>query len=325
MTKRLSKISANALYANAATSTGSSSVNPNDLGLSIFNNGIFQAANGWITLNPDSSSWAPGVNLVSTTANTTVTGNVTFSNDIQVLQRGTDANSALRLSDLSAIGGDLLITTIGSLDLQFTIQNLYTNSVDQSGTPSYISNFSNSSWPTARLSGGDYYSGLGPQTGAPYILGNASTLGTNYTVVNTQMDTQLKPATVYDWGGGNYYTYHTKGTVTMVLDIALACGLENNQYLGSGAVNPKWKGNYKFDAFSSLFKMREARFWDYVGASDTMEYSVNMIPQTLTYTDSNYGKYNVSCVMYASASYHAANLGARWMGIATKIRNLIIL
>jgi hypothetical protein len=325
MTRRISKISANALYANAATLTSSSNINRNDLGLSIFDSDIFTAANGWVTLNPDTDSWAPGINLVSTTANTTITGNVVFQQDIQVLQRGNNANSALRLGDLSAIGGDLLITTIGSLDLQFTTQNLYTASVDEPGTPDYISNFSNPAYSPqlrAGVGGGTF------QTTLPYILGNASSLGSNYTIINTQYGSVRTGSAILNWGDtGEKYAYHTNGTITMVIDIAEACGLEDNQYLPGGAVNPAWKGNYRFDAFSSLFKMKEYHFWDYVNApnSDTFEYSVNMIPQTNDYTNANYGKYNVSSTVWAAASYHAANLGARWMGIATKIRNLIII
>lgn len=320
MTKRLSKISANALYANAATLTTTSDINRNDLGLSIFDSNIFDATNGWITLKPDSSTWAGNVNLVSTTANTTITGNVVFQKDIQVLERGSDANSALRLGDLSAIGGDLLITAIGSLDLQFTVQNAYTGSVSESGTPSYISSFTNPQYSPALTWG----VGGTAQSSAPYILGNAASLGDNYTVINTQYGSLRSGSPTYS-SGGDYYAYHSSGTVTMVIDIAAACGLEDNQYLEGGAVNPAWKGNYRFDAFSSLFKMKEYNFWDYTGAQDTFEYSVNMIPETTDYTNANYGKYDVSATLYAAASYHSANLGARWMGIATKVRNLIIL
>jgi hypothetical protein len=320
MAKGLSKISANALYANAATTTSTSDINRNDLGLSVFDSDIFNDANGWITLEPDSSTWAPGVNLVSTTANTTITGNVVFQQDIQVLQKGNNANSALRLSDLSAIGGDLLITAIGSLDLQFTTKNLYTASVNEPGTPSYISNFSNPSYSPIL----NWGVGGTMQDTTPYILGNASSLGDNYTVINTQYGSLRTGSAAAAYGGG-YIAYHTNGTITMVIDIAEACGLENNQYLPGGAVNPAWKGNYRFDAFSSLFKMKEYNFWDYVIRQDTFEYSVNMIPKTNDYTNANYGKYDVSSTVWASASYHSANLGARWMGIATKVRNLIVL
>jgi hypothetical protein len=313
MTKRLSKISANALYANAATVTATSDINPGNLGLSIYDSQIFNTANGWATLNANSAAWAPSVNLVSTNAQTvTVAGNTTFANGIEVLQRGTSANSVLRLGDLANIGADLLITTIGSLDIQFTIQNSYTSSVDQAGTPNYISNFQNT--PASP----PFVIGQGPtQTQAPYILGNASTLGTNYTVINAQYQTARS-------GVGTSYGYGASGTVTMVIDIAKACSLQDNEFLVDGVTkNPSWKGNYKFDAFSSLFKISEKNFWDYVGAQDTFEFSVNMIPQTNDYTNANYGKYNVSTTLYAAATYHGANLGARWMGIATKIRNIV--
>jgi hypothetical protein len=309
----LSKISANALYANASTVTPTSDINRDSLGLSIFDSNIFEAANGWITLKANSASWAPGVNLVSTlSSNVVISGNATFAKDIQVLTKGTTANSALRLGDLSTIGADLLITAIGSLDMQFTVQNIYTGSVDQPGTPNYISNFVNPQ-TSPPLNNGAGTS----QVTAPYILGNATSLGVNYTVINTQYGSAEGAIS-----GG--YAYGTSGTVTMVIDIAKACGLENNKFLPDGVtINPAWKGNYKFDAFSSLFKMKEYYFWDYVGGQDTFEYSVNMIPQTNDFENVNYGKYNVSSTLYASASYHSANLGARWMGIATKIRNII--
>lgn len=312
MTRGLSKISANALSANAATVTATSDINPGNLGLSIFDSNAFEAANGWITLKANSASWAPNVNLVSTlVSNVVVQGNTTFTKDIQVLTKGTTANSALRLGDLSTIGADLLITTIGSLDMQFTVQNIYTGSVDQAGTPAYISNFSNPQASPPLVNGAGT-----SQNAAPYILGNASSLGTNYTVINTQYG---EPN-----GGSGGYAYNAAGTVTMVIDIAKACGLEDNQYLpGGSTINPAWKGNYKFDAFSSLFKMKEYYFWDYIGLHSTFEYSVNMTPQTNDYTNANYGKYNVSSTLYAAASYHSANLGARWMGIATKVRNIV--
>jgi hypothetical protein len=48
-----------------------------------------------------------------------------------------------------------------------------------------------------------------------------------------------------------------------------------------------------------------------------------MIPKSLDYTNANYGKYDVSAVLWAAQAYHSANLGARWMGIATKVRNIV--
>jgi hypothetical protein len=314
VTKRLSKITANGLSIGPANTTTANAVTHNDLGLAIYDSNTFTSANGWITLQANSASWGPSLNLVSTSAsNTTISGNVVFTQTLEVNTKGTTANSALRLTDIASLGSDFLITTIGSLDLQFTTVNANAGSVDASGVPAYISSFSNPQHSNPLLSG----IGTSNQTVAPYILGNASSLGTDYTVINTQYNSVR--------GDPNPTGYsHVSGTVTMVIDLALASGLSNDQYLpGTSTVNPSWKGNYKFDAFSSLFKIKEYNFWDYINAQDTFEYSVNMVPQSLDYTNSNYGKYNVSAVLWAAQAYHSANLGARWMGIATKVRNII--
>jgi hypothetical protein len=311
MVKRLSRISANAISIGPANTTTANIVTKNDLGLAIYDANTFTSTDGWITLQANSASWGPSLNLVSTSAsNTTISGNVVFTQGVEVNTKGTTANSALRLTDIASLGADFLITTIGSLDLQFTTVNSYAGSVDASGTPSYITNFTNSQYSPPLVSG----IGTTNQTVAPYILGNASSLGTNYTVINTQ----------YGEVRSGFSYSHVNGTVTMVIDLATASGLQNNQYLpGTSQINPAWKGNYKFDAFSSLFKIKEYNFYDYFGAQDTFEYSVNMIPKSLDYTNANYGKYDVSAVLWAAQSYHSANLGARWMGIATKVRNIV--
>ena len=311
MVKRLSRISANAISIGPANTTTANIVTKNDLGLAIYDANTFTSTDGWITLQANSASWGPSLNLVSTSAsNTTISGNVVFTQGVEVNTKGTTANSALRLTDIASLGADFLITTIGSLDLQFTTVNSYAGSVDASGTPSYITNFTNSQYSPPLVSG----IGTTNQTVAPYILGNASSLGTNYTVINTQ----------YGEVRSGFSYSHVNGTVTMVIDLATASGLQNNQYLpGTSQINPAWKGNYKFDAFSSLFKIKEYNFYDYFGAQDTFEYSVNMIPKSLDYTNANYGKYDVSAVLWAAQAYHSANLGARWMGIATKVRNIV--
>ena len=311
MVKRLSRISANAISIGPANTTTANIVTKNDLGLAIYDANTFTSTDGWITLQANSASWGPSLNLVSTSAsNTTISGNVVFTQSVEVNTKGTTANSALRLTDIASLGADFLITTIGSLDLQFTTVNSYAASVDASGTPSYITNFSNAQYSPPLVSG----IGTTNQTVAPYILGNASSLGTDYTVINAQ----------YGAVRSGFSYSHVNGTVTMVIDLANASGLQNNQYLpGTSQINPAWKGNYKFDAFSSLFKIKEYNFYDYFGAQDTFEYSVNMIPKSLDYTNANYGKYDVSAVLWAAQSYHSANLGARWMGIATKVRNIV--
>jgi hypothetical protein len=311
MVKRLSRISANAISIGPANTTTANIVTKNDLGLAIYDANTFTSTDGWITLQANSASWGPSLNLVSTSAsNTTISGNVVFTQSVEVNTKGTTANSALRLTDIASLGADFLITTIGSLDLQFTTVNSYAASVDASGTPSYITNFSNAQYSPPLVSG----IGTTNQTVAPYILGNASSLGTDYTVINAQ----------YGAVRSGFSYSHVNGTVTMVIDLANASGLQDNQYLpGTSQINPAWKGNYKFDAFSSLFKMKEYNFYDYFGAQDTFEYSVNMIPKSLDYTNANYGKYDVSAVLWAAQAYHSANLGARWMGIATKVRNIV--
>ena len=311
MVKRLSRISANAISIGPANTTTANIVTKNDLGLAIYDANTFTSTDGWITLQANSASWGPSLNLVSTSAsNTTISGNVVFTQSVEVNTKGTTANSALRLTDIASLGADFLITTIGSLDLQFTTVNSYAGSVDAAGTPSYITNFSNAQYSPPLVSG----IGTTNQTVAPYILGNASSLGTDYTVINAQ----------YGAVRSGFSYSHVNGTVTMVIDLANASGLQNNQYLpGTSQINPAWNGNYKFDAFSSLFKIKEYNFYDYFGAQDTFEYSVNMIPKSLDYTNANYGKYDVSAVLWAAQSYHSANLGARWMGIATKVRNIV--
>lgn len=244
-----------------------------------------------------------GTNLVDFTegstvdfTNTTVTG-ITTEN-ITITEAPTDLNHVVRLSDLVSVPGDLAITAIGSLDLQMTVANPLASSVDSVGVPAYISNLSDSS-------------SIGDLT----IAGNASSLGTNYTVMRAYYDAN---------------SYKTSGSISMVLDIAKACNLEDNKFLVDGVtINPKWKGNFRINAFSALFKMSEINFWDYAtldssnpAPSSTWEYSVNMTPVTNDPDAADYGKYTVSSRIFAAAYYHNANLGARWMGFATKYRNI---
>jgi hypothetical protein len=242
----------------------------------------------------------------------------------QVTNKPVNSTDVVRLSDLQSIPTDLMITTIGSLDLQFSVVNAYSSSVNQTGTPGYISNFSNT--PNNPMLNYGPTTGNTPQTVPPYILGNATSLGEDYTVINAQYGTLLGGYSVVNPSPGVYYTYNVSGTVTMVLDIATASGLESTEYLSDGTINPKWRGNFKFSAFSSLFKMHESNFWDYTSSNghsaSTFEYSINMTPFTYDYTDPNYGKYTVTAKVYAASSYHSANLGARWMGLAVKVRNI---
>ena len=209
-------------------------------------------------------------------------------------------NGFVQKSQLKDIPNDLMVTAIGSLDIQFTVDNGYSTSVSSAGTPSYISSVSGAT-----------------------VLGNAATIGNNYTVINS---TYLRNSDNTEVTGDvTVAVYHVHRTITMVIDVAKACGLSDTKLLADGVtINPAWKGNYQFSAFSALFKIKEFSFWDYTAQSDTFEYSVNMIPQKTDtqWEDADYGKYNISTTVYAAASYHSANLGARWLGIATKLRNV---
>ena len=124
MVKRLSRISANAISIGPANTTTANAVTKNDLGLSVYDANTFTSTNGWITLQANSAAWGPSLNLVSTSAsNTTISGNVIFTQSVEINSKGTTANSVLRLADIASLGADFIITTIGSLDLQFTTVN----------------------------------------------------------------------------------------------------------------------------------------------------------------------------------------------------------
>jgi len=282
--------------------TGNVYLSTNTFGILGNTNQIISVVNG----NNVTLSLANNLTL-GNISNTTI-ANSTLINPYLVNATATspnNLNSVVRLTDLVSIPSDLAITAIGSLDLQMTVANPLSANVDSSGTPSYISSLSGSS------------------ATPPAISGNASSLGQNYTVMNAYY---------------NANTYKTSGSVTLILDIAAACGLQNNQYVSgsSGPINPQWKGNYNISAFSALFKMRENNFWDYAGdtavnsgafgtnpaPNSTWEYAINMTPVTTDPNSSDYGKYTVSTQIYAAAYYHNANLGARWMGLANKYRNL---
>jgi hypothetical protein len=330
----ISKISANATTFAAATTINSdvaqagANVDPNILGFSVYDDGIFEASNGFISINYANLSGQLPVNpaislskeaagngasltlsqlgvslydskyfnvidgFVSANADSFVT---TVSGQTASINVGppTSANSAVRLADLVKLPADLIITAIGSLDIQMTASNAYDGSVDQSGTPSYMSGASNIT-----------------------LIGNASSLGVNYTVAESTYNESSA-------GSG------VQAVVSLIIDVANACNLSSSMYLTDGvSINPSWKGNFQFNAFSALFKLHEANFWDYPFNNstynhETFAYQCDMIPVTTDYTSANYGQYTVHVNVAAAQPYHNANLGARWMGTATKVRNLL--
>ena len=243
------------------TAQNGNAVTKSNLGLGVFNDKFFTANKGFISLKDDATL---AINVAAPT----------------------NANSPARFTDLVSLPADLLITALGSLDIQMTVGNAYSGNVDQAGTPSYISSQSNMT-----------------------LVGNATSLGSNYSVINSS----------YNLSGGNSYWGH----VTFVIDMSVACGLSGVKYQADGVtINPKWKGNYDFSAFSALFKLNEINFWDYGGRQQTFAYQINLIPVTTDYNSASYGQYSATADVYAAQPYHNANLGARWMGLATKKRNL---
>ena len=261
--------------ATTITNVDANTITTGQLGSAIFDQTYFTAENGFITANQRSFV-------------TVVTGQPLPSVNIGP---PTNANSAVRLSDLIALPADLLITAIGSLDIQMTAGNAYTGAVDQAGTPTYISSASNLT-----------------------LVGNASSLGTNYTVGNS----------VYNASAGT----GVQAVIALTIDLAAACNLESSKYESNGTtIRNRWKGNFNFNAFSALFKLYEINFWDYPHfdankVNQTFAYQCDMIPISTDPENASYGKYRVNVSIFAAQPYHNANIGARWMGTATKVRNL---
>jgi hypothetical protein len=333
-------------------------VRHSDLGLSTLNDFMNQSEEGYISLNT-AESWAPTYNLWTTTLDTTLTNNVSFGQVIIDPNKLVDGNTfPATLQQYADIPKTLLVTTSGSFDVQFTIQNYKTPLVDSPGIPDYILSFSNPQYSPVLNVGfytTDVYNvstvGVSQNT-APFIVGNASTLGTNYTVINAQFndrveyelgklqgyDPSLYPARApYYYGAplnGNAANC-VRGTITMVIDAAKAAGLGDNKFDGT-KINASWRGNYRYSCFSSLFKIREERYWDVyrpmtqdIAASvaqynDRMEYAVNIIPLTNDPESADYGKFNVTIIASSPSSYNSLNLGCRWLVTINKFRNFLV-
>lgn len=330
-------------------------VRHNQLGLSEHNESVFSSEDGFITIENTSEPWAPDYSLWTTTLDTVLPQTVTFGGEMIIDPSKVEGgeNTPATIQQYLDIPVMVLLTTMGSLDVQFTIQNLYTTNVDSVGTPNYISNFTNPQFSPA-LNVGYHstniynYNDLGTaQNTAPKIVGNASTLGTNYTVINAQYgelvqyelglltgyDDSLYPNPGISYVGSpinSYAAWCVRGTVTLVIDAAKSAGLSDDKFVGT-RINKLWRGNYKYTAFSALFKIREERYWDvYAGANpggtynDRMEYAVNMIPVTADADSADYGKFTVTIIASSPASYNSLNLGCRWVVSINKYRNFVI-
>lgn len=329
------KVSANGVSVAPSTiKSDSSNINRyNDLGIVTLENLVYTSNNGLISLK-DASSWASNVNLWSPNIDTTLPSGVKFQNQILIdPNRTTNANSLATVQQYLDIPKSLLLTSVGSFDVQFSIQNQYTTNVD-SGVPSYLSNFNNTQYSSPLNCGFRLGVAGTNQTSAPSILGNASSIGGNYTVINAQFGSLIT-----DFGtnaglisppsplSGNAARY-VRGTVTMTFDAAYAAGLQDNEYNGL-KINPYWRGNFKYSVFSALFKIREEYFWDNAGytntnGNDEMHYEIQMIPQTSDPDASNYGKYDVTIQVSSTASYNSANIGLRWLATINKFRNFVV-
>jgi hypothetical protein len=341
------KVSANGVSV-AHTTTKANSigiVRHTDLGFLALDEDIYNSPNGLISLNPG-EVWSNKINLWSGAADTSFTGNVAFSNQIILTGPQNSENSLARIQQYIDIPKTLLRTTVGSFDLQFSTQNKYTANVTSVGTPSYITSFSNPQYSSPFLCGYDEPTTAGiSQNTAPFIVGNADSLGGNYTIINAQFGELITNAATSGQGGlsgstanpglistpfplsGNCANF-VKGRINMVLDAAVAAELENNQYNGS-FINPKWKGNYKYTAFSAIFKIREVNFWNHYGygqtlGNDEFHYEIDMIPVTEDAESADYGKFNVSIIAASTASYNSLNLGFRWLITVNKFRNFVV-
>jgi hypothetical protein len=329
----------------ATTKTANEEVIPHlDLGTSALDSILYYSNGGLIKLKAP-EEWATEANIWCPTIDTTVASPVIINEQVYIdPSQARTANSIAPVQAYLDIPTTLLVTTMGSLDVQFSIQNRFTSAVDSSGTPNYISNFVCNYFSGAPLNTGyssttnDNYNTLGtPQSGPPSIIGNASTKGVNYTVINAQYN---RDPSNYDDSGNlissnNFHspsgrlTYtsgsvavNVMGIITMVIDAAVASGLEDTKYIGS-YINPKWRGNFRYTAFSSLFKIREERFWDRAYQNNNFAQEIQMTAVTTDPDSVNYGKFNVTIKAESPRSDFAKNLGFRWLVSIVKYRNFI--
>lgn len=345
----LTQIKANGTVIGPATTKSSpSGINPlTDLGTSALDSLLYYSNEGLIKVQP-AEEWATSANVWCPTIDATVASPVVVNQEIVIdPNQARTANSIAPVQAYLDIPTTLLVTTLGSLDIQFSIQNKLTSAVDSSGTPNYISNFVCNYFSGAPLNTGyssttpDDYNNMGtPQSGPPAIIGNASTKGVNYTIINAQYN---RDPSNYDDSGNlissnNFQTptsrlsytsgsvaVNVMGIITMVIDAAVAAGLEDNKYMVSDPtrINPKWRGNFKYTAFSSLFKIREERFWNRAYQHNNFAQEIQMTAVTTDPDSSDYGKFNVTIKAESSSSAHARNLGFRWLVSIVKNRNFI--
>ena len=173
------------------------------------------------------------------------------------------------------------LSVMGSIDIYMT--GYFEDAPDPTSTslPNWISSLDYTNVDTAHFKGKDQG-----------FVGMNDNLGVNYAI--------FKGSYSADEGGTGY--------VKFIIDIADAAGVASQRQ------------NYKYEAFSALFKIKERNFWDYTGGNKTWEYFVNMTPVTNDYNSSDYGKYQIYCEVKAYKDYHNAVIGARWFSTLNKFQ-----
>ena len=165
--------------------------------------------------------------------------------------------------------------------------------------------------------------GSGEKYGVPgmfYAIGdlvNSTPVATNYYGIG-QVLTSTDP-------NKSNVAVNVMSIITMVIDAAKAAELEDNKYMitDPNRINAKWRGNFRYTAFSSLFKIREERFWDRGGYQNNFAQEIQMTAVSDDPESSDYGKFNVTIKAESPRSDHAKNLGFRWLVSTVKYRNFI--
>jgi len=176
----------------------------------------------------------------------------------------------------------IALSVMGSIDIYLT--GYYEDppsDLTSTGVPEWVSDVSITNVSTAHFRG----TSVG-------IKGLKEDWGPNYMVIKASYNADVK----------------CRSDISFIIDVAKVAGVEQQ------------RGNYRYEAFSALFKVRERNFWDYDGGNVTWEYYVNMVPLTTDPDSEDYGKYRISCQIMAYKDYHNANLGARWFATLNKFR-----
>jgi len=173
------------------------------------------------------------------------------------------------------------LSVMGSIDIYMT--GHFEDAPDPTDTtqPDWLQNLSYTDNDTSHFKGKDQG-----------FVGMNNAMGVNYAIFKGSYNANA--------GGTGYVSFD--------IDVAEAAGV--------GAQ----RQNYKYSAFSALFKIKERNFWDYTGGHKTWQYFVNMTPKTSDITSPEYGKFHIYCEVKAYKDYHNAIIGARWFATLNKFQ-----